>query len=103
MVRLFEQEVWVPSNYNGTMPGTQGTIKQGVKFLDFRQDYLKNEKVQEFKEAYDEAVANGTDKTEAMESVELNYHRFWHAGDILLALGTTVSYTHLTLPTTPYV
>lgn len=88
MVRLFEQEVWVPSNYNGTMPGTQGTIKQGVKFLDFRQDYLKNEKVQEFKEAYDEAVANGTDKTEAMESVELNYHRFWHAGDILLALGT---------------
>ena len=23
-----------------------------------------------------------------MESVELNYHRFWHAGDILLALGT---------------
>ncbi len=88
MVRLFEQEVFVPSYYTGKMPGTQGEIKSGIKFLDIRQDYLKNEKVQEFKAAYDSAVANGTDKTEAVKTVELNYHRFWHAGDILLAIGT---------------
>ena len=87
MVRLFEQEVFIPSYYSGTMPNGD-PLENGATFLSFRTKYYDNEKFKEFKAAYDKAVADGTDKTEAMKTVELNYHRFWHAGDILLALGT---------------
>jgi hypothetical protein len=109
MWRLFEQEVWVPNGsdgdengnfqnsikYDGYMPNGD-EIKYGITFLDIRSKYLTQEDkgtydngyVKKFQEAYNEAVANGTDKSEAMETVELNYHRFWHAGDILIALGT---------------
>ena len=34
----------------------------------------------ELKEAYE--------STGSTESVDLNYHRFWHAGDVMMALGT---------------
>ena len=118
MVRLFEQDVWVPTNYNGTMPNGD-TIANGATFLSIRSQYLGDNKdgtnnsanvkygtsteidgkyytdnrgyVAKFKEAYDSvggANASAADKEEAMKTVELNYHRFWHAGDILIALGT---------------
>ena len=87
MARLFEQEVFIPSHYTGTMPNGD-KLQTGVKFLDFRSQYLENKDVQAYKTAYDNAVATGGDITEAMESVERNLHRFWHAGDILMALGT---------------
>ena len=118
MVRLFEQDVWVPTNYNGTMRNGF-KIDNGATFLSIRSQYLgdngdgtnKNENVKygtstkiddkyytdnrgyvaKFKEAYDSvggANASAADKEEAMKTVELNYHRFWHAGDILIALGT---------------
>ncbi|MCI7805219.1 MAG: Ig-like domain-containing protein [Oscillospiraceae bacterium] len=87
MARLFEQDVFIPDYYSGTMPNGD-PLEHGATFLSFRSKYLQNEKVQEFKTAYDNAKATGGDITEAMESVDLNYHRFWHAGDILLALGT---------------
>ena len=87
MARLFEQDVFIPEYYSGKMPNGD-PLENGATFLSFRSKYLQNEKVQEFKTAYDSAKASGSDITEAMESVDLNYHRFWHAGDILLALGT---------------
>jgi len=118
MVRLFEQDVWVPTNYNGTMPNGD-TIANGATFLSIRSQYLGDNKdgtnnsanvkygtsteidgkyytdnrgyVAKFKEAYDSvggANASAADKEEAMKTVELNYHRFWHTGDILIALGT---------------
>jgi len=90
MKRLFEQDVWVPTNYNGKMPNGD-TLANGATFLSIRSQYNSNEMVQKFKAAYDAAggaSASDEAKTEAMESVKLNYHRFWHAGDILLALGT---------------
>jgi hypothetical protein len=88
MVRLFEQPVWVPQNYNGTMPNGDA-LKNGVKFLDIRSQYMKVPKVQEFKSVYDTvSSASASEKEKAMETVDLNYHRFWHEGDIMLALGT---------------
>jgi len=110
MTRLFEQEVYVPSgqngqpNYQGTMPNGD-KIEKGATFLSIRSQYLgdngdgtnsdgtKSDNrgyVEQFKKAYDSvgASASADAKKEAMESVTLNYHRFWHAGDIMLALGT---------------
>lgn len=117
MVRLFEQDVWVPTNYNGTMPNGD-TIANGATFLSIRSQYLGENGdgtnnsasvkygtsteidgkyytdnrgyVAKFKEAYDSVGENASSeaKEEAMKSVTLNYHRFWHAGDILMALGT---------------
>lgn len=112
MWRLFEQEIWIPNGqdgievdgvkkfqnkikYDGTMPNGE-RIVNGIKFLDIRQKYLTQEDkgtydngyVKKFQAAYDQAIATGSNVSEAMETVELNYHRFWHAGDILMALGT---------------
>ncbi|MGN0612774.1 MAG: glycoside hydrolase family 48 protein [Porcipelethomonas sp.] len=90
MYRLFEQKVHIPEGYNGTMPNGD-TLAPGATFLSIRSKYNENEKVQEFKAAYDAvggASATAEQKTAAMETVELSYHRFWHAGDILLAMGT---------------
>ncbi len=93
MYKLFDQDVWVPTNYNGTMPNGDA-IKNGIKFIDIRTKYLtegdKEGKVKEYKAIYDSLPANATnaEKEEAMKAVELKFHRFWHAGDILLALGT---------------
>jgi hypothetical protein len=85
--RLFETEVFIPDYYQGKMPNGD-EIKPGIKFIDIRTMYEKNETFQKVKAAYDNAVATGGDKTEAVKSVELTYHRFWHAGDILMALGS---------------
>jgi hypothetical protein len=92
MWRLFEQEVWVPTWINGTMPNGD-PLKNGATFLSIRSQYKTDAKVQEFEKVYNEAKAKGYEggsegMTEALESVDLNYHRFWHAGDIMLALGT---------------
>ena len=95
MYRLFEQSVWVPTNYNGTMPNGD-KIENGATFYSLRTKYEDIPKFQEFKSAY---YDNGLDKLgtskddmakkeEVMKSVELKYHRFWHAGDVLLAMGT---------------
>ena len=92
MWRLFEQEVWVPTNYDGKMPNGD-PLKNGATFLSIRSMYNDNAKVQEFKQHYDTAKAAGyaggsEGMTEELEKVDLNYHRFWHQGDIMMALGT---------------
>ncbi|MGN1481201.1 glycoside hydrolase family 48 protein [Porcipelethomonas sp.] len=124
MVRLFEQDVYIPDGrngqptYDGTMPNGDHLV-YGIKFLDLRSQYLGDNGdgtnngasqsngygtsteidgkyysdnrgyVNQFYNAY-QSVKNGTaeEKQEAMETVKLNYHRFWHAGDIMIALGT---------------
>ncbi len=115
--RMFSQPVWIPTSYTGTMPNGD-SIKNGITFLDIRSMYLSADnctgvktsdeaiaKVQELKAAYEADVANGANwsgdysassaegkaELEAFENVgavELQYHRFWHAGDIMMALGT---------------
>ena len=76
--RLFEQEVWIPTNYRGTMPDGS-KLENGATFSSIRESYQYEEKYQELKAAYD--------STGSTESVDLNYHRFWHAGDALMAYG----------------
>ena len=77
--RMFTEEVWVPNSYNGKTPYGD-TLANGATFSSIRSMYLEDEKYMELKNAFD--------STGSTESVELNYHRFWHAGDILMALGT---------------
>ena len=77
--RVFEQDVWVPENYNGTMPNGDA-IKTGIKFIDIRSQYNDDPTFQELKKYYE---ANGE-----TEGFDLNYHRFWHIGDYLMAVGT---------------
>lgn len=93
MYRLFEQEVHIPTGYTGKMPRGYDLKNGETTFYSIRQQYEEVPKFQEFKKAYEEykaAYPNGDAdaRDAAMKSVELKYHRFWHAGDMLLALGT---------------
>lgn len=116
LARFFAQEVWVPTSYQGTMPNGDA-IKNGIKFLDIRSMYTDASKcmggktsteaidlVKKLQAAYEKDVAAGASwdsdvsaskpegsaqlaKFTNVADVELHYHRFWHAGDELMALG----------------
>ena len=78
-VRLFEQEVVVPSAYGtGKMPNGD-TIATGATFLSIRSMYKDDP-------MYATLLADYEDNGET-DSTVFNYHRFWHAGDIMMALG----------------
>ncbi len=115
LARFFSQGVHIPTSYTGKMPNGD-TIANGATFLSLRSMYEGNcvgaktsddaiALVQELKAAYEKDVAAGASwsgnnsassdagKAELagftnVGAVELEYHRFWHAGDILMALGT---------------
>jgi len=95
MYRLFEQVIHIPDNYNGTMPNGD-PIAPGATFSSIRSKYNDIAKYKEYKDLYygegldklGDSEADMAKKQEVMEQVELTYHRFWHAGDYLLALGT---------------
>ncbi len=114
--RFFSQPVHVPTSYTGQMPNGD-SIQNGITFLDIRSMYLDSANcvgvktsdeaialVKELQAAYEKDVAAGAKwsgsysasssegaaelaKFENVAAVELQYHRFWHAGDILMALG----------------
>jgi hypothetical protein len=96
MYRLFEQEIHIPDGYNGTMPNGDPLTPGNTTFSSMRSQYNKVEKYVEYKNAYEsnnlaslgDSPEDVKKKQEAMESVELTLHRFWHAGDYLMALGT---------------
>lgn len=73
--RFFEQEVYVPSTFNGTMPNGDALVA-GVKFLDIRSKYLSDPDYQKVLDAYNAGTAP-----------EFNYHRFWAQCDIAIANG----------------
>ncbi len=77
--RMFTQVVYVPTSYNGKMPNGD-PIVNGATFSSIRTEYEKVERYQEMKAVFDE--------TGSTESYEYYLHRFWHAGDMLMALGT---------------
>jgi hypothetical protein len=94
MWRLFKQEVHIPNGYNGTMPNGD-PLAPGATFSSFRSQYKDVEKYMEYYDLYygtktGKSLENAstTELEEAMKTIELKYHRFWHAGDILMALGT---------------
>lgn len=73
--RFFDQEVYVPSNWTGTMPNGD-VIKSGIKFLDIRSKYQYDPDFQTVLSAYN----NGVDPV-------FRYHRFWAQCDIAIANG----------------
>ncbi|MBR4100405.1 MAG: cellulose 1,4-beta-cellobiosidase [Oscillospiraceae bacterium] len=117
LARFFCQPVHVPSSYSGTMPNGDA-IENGATFLSLRSMYEDASKckgvktsqealdlVQELKAAYEKDVAAGAKWSGSYSAsseegkkelegftnvgaVNLEYHRFWHMGDAMMALGT---------------
>ncbi len=85
--RIFEQKVYVPGFYNGSMPDGSKLVGSYSSnpddwqntFLSIRESYKDDPMFQELEAYYNE---HGN-----TEGFELDYHRFWHAGDALMAYG----------------
>lgn len=73
--RFFEQEVYVPDGWTGTMANGD-VIKSGIKFIDIRSKYKDDPDYQKVLDAYN----NGTEP-------EFIYHRFWAQCDVAIANG----------------
>jgi hypothetical protein len=114
LARFFSQSVYIPESYHGTMPNGD-TLANGATFESIRTMYEGNcagaktsseaiALVKELKTAYNKDVNNGAKWSNQysasdpqgqaeiagfknVANVDLNYHRFWHAGDDMMALG----------------
>jgi hypothetical protein len=78
---MFEQEVYVPSNFTGKM-GNGDAIKPGVTFLDIRSKYKEDPDYARLEAAYEEYKKTGE------FDFTMTYHRFWAQCDYAVALGT---------------
>ena len=67
------------SRYTGTMPNGDA-VKNGVAFVDIRSNYKNSSMYQEALSYYE--------KDGNCDNYYFTLHRFWHAGDIMMALGT---------------
>ncbi|MCQ2458831.1 MAG: cellulose 1,4-beta-cellobiosidase [Ruminococcus sp.] len=76
--RIFTQEVYIPDYYSGEMPDGS-KLEPGATFSSIRKSYEDVKMYQEIKAVYE--------ATGSTESYDLNYHRFWHAGDALMSYG----------------
>ena len=76
--RIFEEKVYIPKNYKGTMPDGS-KLEYGATFSSIRGVYASDPMYQACKEVYD---ATGETK-----DYEYKLHRFWHAGDALMSYG----------------
>ena len=128
LARFFCQEVYIPEQYNGTMPNGD-TLKNGATFESIRSMYTGNCKgaqtsqecialVEKLRAAYKKDVANGAswdsdlsasssqgraqlEKFKNVADVDLSYHRFWHAGDDMMAIGVMSTLYPTLKPTIP--
>ena len=86
--RVFEQEVYIPNYYNGTMPDGS-KLAPGATFSSIRESYNNVDAYKEAKAYYE---GNGTDNngdgTVDINDYQFKLHRFWHAGDALMSYGT---------------
>ncbi len=71
--RIFEQEVYVPNGFSGTMPNGDA-IQPGVSFLDIRSGYRNDPEFARLEQAYN----SGQEFTQ-------NYHRSWAQIEVALA------------------
>ncbi len=109
LARFWAQEVYAGGG-SGEYPYGY-TVKDGSTFVEIRPMYgdegqAYSDLYAELKAAYDKDVANGAkikefsgtysygmdcrtgnDDFKNVEAVDLNYHRFWHAGDVMMANG----------------
>ena len=87
--RVFEEEVYIPDFYKGEMPDGSKLEPGNSTFSSIRKSYEKDEMWQEAKKYYE---GNGTDNngdgTVDIKDYQFQYHRFWHAGDAVVAYGT---------------
>ena len=87
--RVFEEEVYIPDFYSGEMPDGSKLEPGNSTFSSIRKSYEKDEMWQEAKKYYE---GNGTDNngdgTVDIKDYQFQYHRFWHAGDAVVAYGT---------------
>lgn len=72
-VRFFEQEVYVPESFNGTMPNGD-VIENGINFLDIRSNYRNDPDFQKLQSSY-----------ESGQPYVARYHRSWALIEIALA------------------
>ncbi len=79
LVRIFTQEVWIPTNYHGTMPDGS-KLENGANFSSIREIYKQDPMYQDAKKVYD--------ATKATDDYYYTLHRFWHMGDALVTSGT---------------
>ena len=78
--RFWTAEIWIPTAAGSRQLPNGDTLKNGVTFIETRSNYKKIAKFQDM-EKYYQTNGNTSD-------YEVNYHRFWHEGDMLVALGT---------------
>ncbi len=72
-------QVLSASRYTGKMPNGD-EVKNGVAFVDIRSNYKQDPMYQEALSYYE--------KDGNTDDYYFTLHRFWHAGDIMMALGT---------------
>ncbi len=88
LYRVFEQEVYIPDYYKGTMPDGS-KLEPGATFSSIRESYADDPMYQEAK-AYWEGKGedNNGDGVVDIKDYTFRLHRFWHMGDALMTTGT---------------
>ncbi|MCM1132262.1 MAG: hypothetical protein NC340_02200, partial [Ruminococcus flavefaciens] len=88
LYRVFEQEVYIPNGYSGTMPDGS-KLEPGATFSSIRESYAKDEMYQAAKAYYEgNGEDNNGDGVVDISDYEFTLHRFWHMGDALVTTGT---------------
>ena len=86
-----ENKVLSASRYTGTMPNGD-TVKDGVAFVDIRSNYKDTTGEYMSKDANGKTMYDYAkecyDAKGNTDDYYFTLHRFWHAGDIMMALGT---------------
>ncbi|MBP3379287.1 MAG: cellulose 1,4-beta-cellobiosidase [Ruminococcus sp.] len=88
LYRVFEQEVYIPDYYKGTMPDGS-KLEPGATFSSIRESYADDPMYQDAK-AYWEGKGedNNGDGVVDVKDYTFKLHRFWHMGDALMTTGT---------------
>ena len=77
--RIFEEKVYIPANYHGTMPDGS-KLENGATFSSIRESYANDPMYQAAKAEYD--------ATKSTDGYYYKLHRFWHHGDALMSYGS---------------
>uniref|UniRef100_UPI0025CD2AB2 glycoside hydrolase family 48 protein n=1 Tax=Ruminococcus sp. TaxID=41978 RepID=UPI0025CD2AB2 len=87
--RVFKEKVYIPDYYSGEMPDGSKLEPGNSTFSSIRKSYEKDEMWQEAKKYYEGKGedTNGDGKVD-IKDYQFQYHRFWHAGDAVVAYGT---------------
>jgi hypothetical protein len=86
--RVFEEKVYIPSYYKGTMPDGS-KLESGATFSSIRGKYADDKMYQDAEKYYKgQGTDNNGDGVVDIKDFQFQYHRFWHAGDAIMSYGT---------------